>query len=63
MADSGMSDSPSGLTATEAQEFHRLFMGATFGSFAASFVAHVLVWLWRPLASAGAAVPPDWRFF
>jgi light-harvesting complex 1 beta chain len=38
----------SGLTASEAQEFHRLFMQGFFMFVGATAVAHVLIWFWRP---------------
>jgi light-harvesting complex 1 beta chain len=45
MADRG---SLSGLTQQEAREFHSAFMSSTLAFVAACFVAHVLVWFWRP---------------
>ncbi|MFN0025266.1 MAG: light-harvesting protein [Parvularculaceae bacterium] len=48
MADPSRSDSMSGLTASEAQEFHKIFMGSFFLFVAISVVAHILVaMLWR----------------
>jgi light-harvesting complex 1 beta chain len=46
MADEG--GSMSGLSASEAQEFHRYFMQGLIGFVAVSAVAHILVWIWRP---------------
>ena len=38
----------SGLTESEAKEFHKVFMGS-FATFTAiAIVAHILVWMWRP---------------
>jgi light-harvesting complex 1 beta chain len=37
-----------GLTAEEAQEFHRLFTTSFVGFTAVAVVAHFLVWQWRP---------------
>ncbi|MEO1015575.1 MAG: light-harvesting antenna LH1, beta subunit [Pseudomonadota bacterium] len=45
---SDRSESLSGLTAAEAQEFHKLFvMGFIIFTLIAA-VAHFLVWMWRP---------------
>ncbi len=41
-------ESLTGLTDAEAQEFHKFMLQGTGGFFAASFVAHVLIWFWRP---------------
>jgi light-harvesting complex 1 beta chain len=38
----------SGLTESEAKEFHGVFMTSMLGFFAATVVAHILVWMWRP---------------
>jgi len=38
----------SGLTDSEAKEFHGLFVSSMMMFFAACVVAHILVWLWRP---------------
>lgn len=38
----------SGLTESEAQEFHRIFMTSFVLFVLVAIVAHVLVWLWRP---------------
>jgi light-harvesting complex 1 beta chain len=40
--------SVSGLTPGEAKEFHGILMSSILGFVAASAVAHVLVWMWRP---------------
>jgi light-harvesting complex 1 beta chain len=37
-----------GLTHAEAQEFHSLFMQGFIGWIVICFIAHVLVWFWRP---------------
>jgi len=38
----------SGLTASEAQEFHKLFMMGFLVFTGVAIVAHFLVWSWRP---------------
>ncbi len=38
----------SGLTETEAKEFHGVFMASFVGFTLVAIVAHILVWLWRP---------------
>lgn len=38
----------SGLTETEAKEFHGIFMTSFIGFTVVAIVAHVLVWAWRP---------------
>lgn len=48
MADIPRSDSLSGLTANEAQEFHKIFMMSFIIFTAIAIAAHVLVWMWRP---------------
>ncbi len=48
MADPSRSDSLSGLTASEAQEFHKIFMGSFIMFTIIAIVAHFLVWMWRP---------------
>ena len=40
--------SASGLTETEAKEFHSIFVQSFLGFVAVAVVAHILVWLWRP---------------
>ena len=47
-------DAPTGLTAEEAQEFHKLFMQGFLIFTGIAVVAHVLVWLWRPWAQNAA---------
>ncbi len=42
------SGSMSGLTAGEAQEFHRSFIQGFLIFTAIAVVAHILVWMWRP---------------
>ncbi|MEM8950018.1 MAG: light-harvesting antenna LH1, beta subunit [Pseudomonadota bacterium] len=37
-----------GLTHAEAQEFHSLFVQGFIGWIVICFIAHVLVWFWRP---------------
>ncbi len=38
----------SGLTESEAKEFHSIFMQSFLGFTAIAVVAHILVWMWRP---------------
>ena len=38
----------SGLTDSEAQEFHQFNIQGMIGFTAVAVVAHVLVWAWRP---------------
>lgn len=38
----------SGLTEEEAQDFHKYFMQGFLGFTAIAFIAHILVWMWRP---------------
>jgi light-harvesting complex 1 beta chain len=38
----------SGLSETEAREFHSLFMTSFIVFTAIAVVAHILVWMWRP---------------
>lgn len=38
----------SGLTESEAQEFHSLFMTSFIIFVVIAIVAHILVWMWRP---------------
>jgi light-harvesting complex 1 beta chain len=42
------SESWSGLSDQEAQEFHQYYMQGLFLFVAIAVVAHILVWLWRP---------------
>lgn len=48
MNESSRSDSLSGLTATEAQEFHKIFMMSFIIFTVVAIIAHFLVWAWRP---------------
>ena len=43
-----MDRSISGLTESEAKEFHSLFMTGFIGFTLIAIVAHILVWSWRP---------------
>ena len=45
MADGG---SLSGLTESEAKEFHGLFVTSFIGFVVVAIIAHFLVWQWRP---------------
>jgi light-harvesting complex 1 beta chain len=38
----------SGLTETEAKEFHKIFVSSFLVFTAIAVVAHILVWNWRP---------------
>ncbi len=38
----------SGLSESEAKEFHKLFVTSFFIFTAIAVVAHVLAWMWRP---------------
>jgi light-harvesting complex 1 beta chain len=40
--------STSGLTESEAKEFHSLFVSGFVGFTIVAVVAHILVWSWRP---------------
>ncbi len=40
--------STSGLTDSEAREFHSIFVTSFLAFVAVAIVAHVLVWMWRP---------------
>ena len=40
--------STSGLTDTEAREFHSIFITSFIVFVAIAIVAHILVWTWRP---------------
>ena len=40
--------STSGLTDTEAREFHSIFITSFIVFVAIAIVAHILVWVWRP---------------
>jgi light-harvesting complex 1 beta chain len=45
--------SPSGLTAEEAQEFHKAFIQGFVVFTGIALVAHFLAWQWRPWAQGG----------
>jgi len=47
------SESLSGLTPAEAQEFHKLFVMSFIGFTLIAVFAHILVWMWRPW------IPPE----
>jgi light-harvesting complex 1 beta chain len=38
----------SGLTAQEAREFHKAFIGGFIAFTVLAIIAHILVWNWRP---------------
>ena len=38
----------SGLTESEAKEFHSIFLTSFIGFVVVAIVAHFLVWMWRP---------------
>lgn len=38
----------SGLSDSEAQEFHKLFMQGFIGFTIVAVIAHILAWIWRP---------------
>jgi light-harvesting complex 1 beta chain len=38
----------SGLTETEAKEFHSIFLTSFIGFVVVAIIAHFLVWTWRP---------------
>ncbi len=40
--------STSGLTDSEAREFHSIFVTSFIAFVAVAIVAHILVWTWRP---------------
>ena len=40
--------STSGLTDSEAREFHSIFVTSFIAFVAVAIVAHILVWIWRP---------------
>ncbi len=42
------SESLSGLTQSEAQEFHKIFLSSFIMFTLIAVVAHFLVWMWRP---------------
>ena len=39
----------SGLTDAEAREFHSLFITSFIGFTVIAIIAHILVWMWRPV--------------
>ncbi|MEM6537948.1 MAG: light-harvesting antenna LH1, beta subunit [Pseudomonadota bacterium] len=45
---SASSDAMSGLTAAQAQEFHKAFIMNFMILVGIALVAHLLVWIWRP---------------
>lgn len=45
-----------GLSHSEAQEFHSLFVQGFIGWVAICFFAHVLVWFWRPWFPGAASM-------
>ena len=44
----GRTSSTSGLTDSEAREFHSIFITSFIAFVAVAIVAHVLVYIWRP---------------
>jgi len=38
----------SGLSDSEAKEFHKIFMSSFIAFTVIAIVAHILVWMWRP---------------
>ncbi len=47
----GSMDTPgtlSGLSDSEAREFHGIFVSSFIGFTVIAIVAHILVWMWRP---------------
>lgn len=48
MANDNERSSLSGLTESEAQEFHALFIKSFIAFTVIAIIAHVLVWNWRP---------------
>jgi light-harvesting complex 1 beta chain len=47
-ADNDRHASLSGLTETEAKEFHSIFVSSFIAFTVIAIIAHVLVWQWRP---------------
>lgn len=45
---SGVTKTTSGLTDSEAREFHNLFVMSFVGFTIVAILAHILVWQWRP---------------
>lgn len=48
MANDGRDVSLSGLTESEAKEFHGIFMTSFILFTVVAIVAHILAWMWRP---------------
>ena len=48
MSDMTRTSSTSGLTDSEAREFHSIFVTSFLIFTAIAVVAHILVWMWRP---------------
>ncbi|WP_018411950.1 light-harvesting antenna LH1, beta subunit [Methyloversatilis thermotolerans] len=48
MDDGNRSGSLSGLTESEAREFHAIFMTSFIVFLVVAIIAHILVWNWRP---------------
>jgi light-harvesting complex 1 beta chain len=48
MPDSPRQVSLSGLTETEAREFHSIFMTSFIIFMVIAIIAHILAWMWRP---------------
>lgn len=44
----GRNDSISGLTESEAKEFHKIFMQSFIIFVGIAVIAHILAWIWRP---------------
>jgi light-harvesting complex 1 beta chain len=48
MSDNGRDGLGTYLTADEAKEFHKIFVGNFMAFTAIAVVAHLLVWVWKP---------------
>jgi light-harvesting complex 1 beta chain len=48
VVDEGKDTSLSGLTESEAKEFHRIFMVSFIAFVVIALIAHFLAWQWRP---------------
>lgn len=48
MANGDRSGTLSGLTESEAKEFHGIFMSSFIGFTVVAIIAHILAWIWRP---------------
>lgn len=46
--ESRVGETLSGLTETEAKEFHTIFMQSFIGFVGIAIIAHILAWFWRP---------------